>query len=292
MSQQLYNDINAPYGADIIFWGIDVTRNDVKKDEGDKVRLFDVHPINPWVLNIDRDDEIYVWDFSKNQCLFHKSLNQLSSINDHQNSRPVSLTNPLDFNDKYIKESILDKKRYDAVSSSNHHLYKYSSSIFDDLILGSSIKKTLFPSDICINNQHNNHIKNITAKEINVKSVKFIDESCLNNDTLNNVLYNPPTFHSSAHVMIVCDTCIIFHKFLSSLTPSSSTYNSTKIITINDLNNKNPTSAEFIFNSICAIGCSDGIIRIWDCLKWCEIKQLSGHSKGDVLSIKSLPVLR
>lgn len=291
---QNFIDVNPVQGANVIFWGVDVTRNELKKDEGDKVRHFDVHPVNSWVLAVDRDDEVYVWDFAKNDCIFHKSMTQLLS-NAEIGSRRLNVNDSVS-NGQVFNDKIINNGRYyiTSNSSSMYNTYQYSSSLFDDIILGTAVKKSLFSGVGSITEADTEEGGNSNAAKVtNVKLIKFIDESCLCNDTLdNNLLHRPPTFHTPTQIMIVCDMGVIFHNFLSNSSITASHSSSTRIITVASLNNKIPTSAEFIFNSICAIGCSDGIIRIWDCLKWCEIKQFNAHGKGDVLAIKSLPILR
>lgn len=288
---QNFIDVNPAQGADVIFWGVDVTKNDLKKDEGDKVRQFDVHVVNTWILAVDRDDEVYVWDFAKNDCIFHKSMMQLVSSAEQRS--PKRFINDTTANDQLMKSAAINNNRYYITSNSSplYNTYQYPPSLFDEIILGSAVKKSLFPStgtsaDSDIEGVGSSNV----TKDCNVKLVKFIDESCLCNNTLNNnLLHRPPTFHTPAQIMIVCDMGVLFHSFLSN---SSTSNRNTRIITLADLNNKIPTTAEFIFNSICAIGCSDGVIRIWDCLKWCEIKQFNAHGKGDVLAIQSLTILR
>ena len=222
---------------------------------------------------------MYVWDFAKNECIFHKSMMQL--VSGAEQRSPRRCINDTTTYDQLTKNTITNTNRYNITShsSSMYNTYQYPTSLFDEIILGSAVKKSLFPStgtsgDTDI--EGGGGSSNVT-KDCNVKLVKFIDESCLCNNTLNNnLLHRPPTFHAPAQLMIVCDTGVLFHKFLANPSSTSTSHhrnsnNHTRLITPADLNNKIPTSAEFIFNSICAIGCSDGVIRIWDCLKWCEI---------------------
>jgi hypothetical protein len=58
-------------------------------------------------------------------------------------------------------------------------------------------------------------------------------------------------YNNSSRVMFVCEYAIIFYDFLSKIS---------HMVTSSDLKNQ-PTSAEFIFPDLCAIGCSDGMIR-------------------------------
>jgi WD40 repeat protein len=125
-----------------------------------------------------------------------------------------------------------------------------------------------------------NYDRVISSTEKTVKFVSFVDHDTIIGNS--SQLCHIPTFNTASMIMIICGSAVIFHDFL---------INHTQIINTSDLGNKIPTSADFIFNDFCAIGCSDGIIRIWDCMKWKENMQLAAHSKGDILTVKSLPIL-
>lgn len=74
-------------------------------------------------------------------------------------------------------------------------------------------------------------------------------------------------------VMIVCTNGIILYDYISL---------KASVISSNDLNGKQVTYAEIVGRNMLGIGCSDGLIRIWDCLNWKLIpaKGFDAHSKG------------
>ena len=78
--------------------------------------------------------------------------------------------------------------------------------------------------------------------------------------------------------MIICDTILLFYDFIT---------NCSHILTATELT-KQPTTAEFISIDLCAIGCIDGQIRIWDCYNWANTKTIQSHNRGEILSIKSI----
>ena len=89
------------------------------------------------------------------------------------------------------------------------------------------------------------------------------------------------TFHTPQCIMIVCEYAIIFHDY--------TTRRSSAITTLDFGQTKaTPTCAEFISPEICAIGFSDGFIRLWDCLQWKQVKVLNTASKSPVQSLLNL----
>ncbi len=78
--------------GNVLFWGVDITKTELKKEEGDKVKLLDLHPRNPWVLSVDRDEDIYVWDYSMDVKLFHKNITVLLNPSAEAESSPSEST--------------------------------------------------------------------------------------------------------------------------------------------------------------------------------------------------------
>jgi hypothetical protein len=89
------------------------------------------------------------------------------------------------------------------------------------------------------------------------------------------------TFHTSQCIMLVCETAIVFHDVQSK--------RSSAITTVDfGASKATPSCAEFINPELCAIGCSDGLIRIWDCLHWKLVKTLNTSSKSPLQALKNL----
>jgi len=87
------------------------------------------------------------------------------------------------------------------------------------------------------------------------------------------------SFHSNSRIMIVADTAVIFYDFVAQ---------SGDIITSAELDGKTPSYAEFVGEHLCAIGCSDGVIRIWSCDGGKVIKKLEAHARGEITFLKSI----
>lgn len=270
-------------GVDVVMWGIDGDRVELKKDEGDKVKNFDIHAKKPWILSVDRDDDIYVWDFSTNALLFNKSLSELLSDSD------ISITD-LQLDDDALLNN--KNKRNTVDQHFMHQLLKNNSPTINghqSTSLFSYYNSTLYEETILIGkdmpektNSESNSKASVAETEKTVKHVAFIDQSCIQNNPCESSTPCVSSFNSTSRIMIICKEAVIFHDFLTDVTNT---------ITASELNNKTPTTAEFVFYNICAIGCSDGVIRVWDCSKWIEIKQLTAHPKCEILVVKSLPVL-
>lgn len=53
---------------------------------------------------------------------------------------------------------------------------------------------------------------------------------------------------------------------------------------------KPPASADMLSPRCCAIGCSDGVIRLWDIRTRAVVRTLAGHSKGAVSLLRTIPL--
>lgn len=285
--------IKPPLAADVIFWGVDIAKAELQKDEGDKVKNFDIHPVQTWILSVDRNEDIYIWDYTNNLKLFHKPISQLlvkansvstsrqinmgitkteniSSRNDQTKKNKQTIPNCYQYGsfDSLFSDSLSHKTQIHTSMSRYYTNHAYNQMISGDYLT----KPKLIPQ----------FIDKYTSKEKEVKHLAFADASCLTNSTPNVYIPGVTTFNISSRILIVCDVGVLFIDFRTGVS---------NIITPSDLNNKIPSTAEFIFYDMCAIGCSDGVIRIWDCCRWAELKQLSAHVKGDIFAIKSLPIL-
>ena len=92
------------------------------------------------------------------------------------------------------------------------------------------------------------------------------------------------TIHSDSLVTIICEMGVIFYDMNKNLTRS---------ISYHDLDKTSPSSVEFIHFELCAVGCSDGCIRIFDTTALKCKRVLNSHCKNtksnDVCIIKCIP---
>ena len=260
-------------GIDISYWCND-HMNNLKKDDGDKVKHFEVHTINPWILSIDRDDDISIYDFSKKSKIFQSSLSlllssALESSNNNNNVHNASKHTPYNYN------SIIYNNKLPSYRSSPMFKYYNNNTNYDNIINNKPLTNDTNMTENTINNAFTDN------KNILVKYIGFADNSITISSSTNQRC-NSEDFTTYGKIIILCNNCILIHDIYS---------NHTNVIHASDLQHKNPTSIEFICDTICVIGCSDGIVRFWECDRWSEVKQLHGHSKGDILAVKCLPIL-
>lgn len=118
-------------------------------------------------------------------------------------------------------------------------------------------------------------------KEIgHVLSVRFVDMWALCWTT-----GKPPadivsdTFNNSSRIMVLCEGGILFYDYVTGNAHMLSQVELGRL----------PTAAEFVAPNLCAIGCADGQLRVWDCLSWEAGNTLTGHSKGSIIWLKMLP---
>ena len=119
-----------------------------------------------------------------------------------------------------------------------------------------------------------------------VKAVQFSDFTWLQSQWIGKrIKYFPlNTIHSESLVTIICEVGVIFY---------DTKKHRSRVVSHNDLEKTNPSSVEFIHLDFCAIGCSDGCIRIFDTSHLKCTKVLNTHSKisksNEVCIMKSLP---
>lgn len=272
--------VEPPPSVDVIFWGIDMS-HELRKDEGDKVKICCLHVgARPWVLSIDREDEIHVWDYSSRQRLMRKSLLDLytSAVQNERlaQTRAAPTKNEPPFTERRFLESS------HSCTQHSHPLKSYLGSFEREILGFKSRGKNL--DDLVEKTESKKHSNNpVKVTMGNVHQISFVDQSSIQNSSGDSFAPHIPTFNVETRIMIVCDAGVLFYDFSTE---------ASHVITVADLGSKAPCCAEFVFSNLCAIGCADGIVRIWDCQKWIEIKTLSGHNRGDILALKNLPILR
>ena len=234
------------------------------------MKHFEVHTINPWILSIDRDDDISIYDFSKKSKIFQSSLSFLLS-------NALIERNNNNYINNASKQAYNSKVNNNLTSYRSSPMFKYynNNTNYDNIINNNPLTNDTNMTENAINNTFTDN-KNIT-----VKYIGFADNSITLSSSTNQRC-NSEDFTTYGKIVILCNNCILIHDIYS---------NHTNIIPSSDLQHKNPTSIEFMCDTICVIGCSDGIVRFWECDRWSEVKQLHGHSKGDILVVKCLPIL-
>ena len=251
-----------PLGIDVSFWGIDIHDNDIRPEEGDKVKLCHLHPgSRPWVVCVDRDNFVQIWDYSTKGRLLKKNINEI--ITEAESS---------------VVEKISHRKLPPRRISTQQCR---SSRLFDTVILKRD--EIFSPSTSLDSSQKSSAVSANPKLSIgNLRSLHFIDGSSIVNNSGDAFSPQVTPFNTETKIMIVADNAIIFYEFSS---------NKSRALVGADLAGARPMSADFICDGLCAVGCSDGAVRIWDCVKWKEVKSLLAHTK-EVSIVKVLPILQ
>eukprot|EP01041_Mallomonas_annulata_P008594 gene8594-17724_t len=180
------------------------------------------------------------------------------------------------------RERLLFKSLHELVLLAEHqknHLNATQPSIVPQSFMQSRMKTKQRPSNDDNTKTTHSHSSISKPKDYGVvQQLSFIDPISIQRSNKLNMTVNDITVHTSSKIMIICESIIVFYDFTSNVCHTLSQVELGKA----------PTAAEFIFPDLCAIGCVDGYIRIWDCIKWTMIKILPGHCKGDIPVIRSI----
>jgi WD40 repeat protein len=299
-------------GVDVAFWGIDLSRDDVQRDEGDKVKDCQFHPgVKPWILCSDRGDHVILWDYGKKSCVFKRALTDICSAPEIQLHGFVGDSPGLQAERE--TECFLQKRiptrdvtatcgnlpSYLSSLNSNAHTQRMCDDYFRRQAFPAYLEKQSLQSTRSTSHPHSHHMSGtagppgkgsqsllatIRANPGEVRSLHFIDSESVtfgSSDSLtsSSAASATATFHSGSRVMIVTDNAVIFYDFLA---------HRSKIIVFGDVK---PMSADFVFFDLLAIGCTDGSIKIWDCAHWKEVKSLS-HPTKEVVVVKAVQILQ
>ena len=293
-----------------------------------QVRACGVHPIDSRVISVNKDNVIEVWDYYSQECLMSKSLHnilqtvplkvsststpahqyapQLSTKQNHE--LQVQWQTPSNAIQYPINEFLHSRQaprqhatipvNANFISSPNIASALLSSYEYDKQLHLQSDRETAERS----------HLHALQLQKVGyIKRVSFIDREAIrwmcgiysqaaskasknplfsHSKTESNSETTPfttlsNTFHTSQCIMLVCESAIVFHDI--------QTQRSSAITTLDfGATKATPTCAEFINPELCAIGCSDSCIRIWDCLQWKLVKTLNCPSKSPIQSLKNL----
>lgn len=117
-------------------------------------------------------------------------------------------------------------------------------------------------------NSNDNSIASLYSSFGDVLRISFTDIFSLrlqgNRSSQVHQKFQNKQYHSDSLVLITCSNSLIFYDSISRLS---------KVILMSTA----VTYAEFIYTNILAIGCVDGLIRIFDCSSWKVIKDLNFH---------------
>lgn len=122
-------------------------------------------------------------------------------------------------------------------------------------------------------------ISDIKSKEMSFGEVKFVDFA----DTLT-LTFNG-SYHNSKDIYLENRILILFEQAIIIVNYSTHQYS---LICSNDLMGKKPSSVEFLDEHNCAIGCNDGMVRIWNIKKSC-LERAFSCTKYEITYLKVIP---
>jgi hypothetical protein len=275
--------ITPTLGLDIQSWSYEKFVNSLSSHDlrdGAKVTLLEMHPTRPWILSCDKDGEIFLWDFSKNRLLFRKSLNDIYSTigyeedNNHTSSNhsmnkshSTAISNNIrgvnSINQKEVTSVNRNKANGFLTSTVAQEISKRSVAIIVNQNISPNISSTLKKKESKINFG-------------DVRQIGFADALSVSHFCGVDLRADENLFNSDSRVMVLCDIGVIIYDFVLNTA-----------VTISAEKDAIPKCSSFIFKDICAIGYSDGQIRIWNFYnepgQHKILKTLSGHQKEIVL---------
>lgn len=228
--------------SSIEFWGADSRLT--KVSDAIKLKLVDVHPTRPLILTADRDGKICLWDYNLKLALLNCPVSSLLLENQVQSKNVVVKDHG--FLQRISSRSNIPKQEHgtsERNTNSGMHL--------NTSISYASVGITSVPNaSLAI-------LSKLKQQVGQILQICFADSaSILSNIGLSG--YNACDFINSSNsdniIVVVCEHIAIFHDYYSS---------ETTVLPPN-LWKSSITSVEPIYLNTFAVGCSDGLIRIWD----------------------------
>lgn len=282
------------------------------------MRDCEVHPIDSLVISVNKDNVVEVWDYTAQECIMTKSLNDILAT---VPARGPPSSSQLQMTTKQ-HHAYLQTQGESIQHPTNNFLFTrqhkpFNSNVYSTFCSGDQIASALLSTQE-LEKQTRQQSENEAADRLRlqalqlqkvgfVKRATFIDREAIRwmcgiySQTASKAAKSPlfslskdttspetspfasmtTTFHTSQCIMLVCEAVIVFHDMQTKRSWAITTldFGNTKAI---------PTCAEFICPELCAIGCSDGCVRIWDCLQWKLVKTLTTTTKSPIQTLKNL----
>ena len=230
--------------ASIEFWGISDPRT-VKSSEVVKVRIIDVHPTKSLVLAADREGKVLLWDYNLKKTIINQTC--ISMILDRSNTKEAKNVSINTFSNVNRCSGRAAARMSGAILKSPP---SQSSIRFDPkpVISKPRTSSNFAPAVV-------NKIKQQIGQ---ILHVCFADtaymQSCAGLSPYLSKSFIPPC-NSESLIAIVCENQVLFYDYVTRQVTA---------LTPNELGKANPCCIEFAYTSSCLIGCSDGIVRVWD----------------------------
>jgi WD40 repeat protein len=263
-----------------------------KLADAPKLKFLEVHPVKPLVLAADKDGKVFMWDYSARKTVF--SVHILSLATD-RNVKPVHLESqqmPFTYASRTTQRSQVRLSGRVPVKTTKPN---------NETIIPSLKDGTVHANPASLNK---------TKQQLGqITQVCFADTSYMLSSTglaghSSNSSFAHPS-NSESIVTIVCEGAVLFYDYV---TGEASAVSPTEFY------KATPSCVEMPYLNTCLIGCSDGLIRVWDWslpvtagvnynanklvggitgfspAKGAVALILQTHSKSEIAVIKSIPI--
>jgi WD40 repeat protein len=224
--------------ASIEFWGTS-DWNPPKGTDNSRLRYVEVHPSKSLILAADKEGRVLLWDYALKTTVVSCTHTDLLL-------KPTGRRGETNHLSKLPVQKRLSHRSSQRMMASTHSrndcsstLRPSSHTIVDKMsvapALASRIKQqTGQLLQVCFGDT----AYRLACIDPAIRGMTFIPSSCPNH-----------------MIAVVCENLLIFYDYITGevtgLTPS-------------DLGDAAPVSVEFASLSYCLIGCSDGVVRVWD----------------------------
>ena len=250
------------------------------------MRECDVHPIDARVIGVSKDNRIEVWNYHSHECVMSKTLSEIVSSIPHSKdaSSPFNISIDQKPNNFIASRQSYSLRPSRSVYSTCHSNSRVLNPVPDasERTSGSPLKVgDVKVSSFCDMEAIRWNCGMYAAIGARATRTSLYDGEDSYVSDLSKLSTSSSTIHTSSCIMIVCETAILFHDYQTGHTSAlvGTDLGAPKAI---------PTCAEFISPELCAIGCSDGLIRIWNCEQRKLVKTLNTGSKTALQALKNL----
>ncbi len=241
--------------AKVDYWCIDASNHLEVPLSTRKTKFSQTHPVLPLLMSVDENQTIAVWDFDTKQIIWSRNMVQLHSevssavAVGQGNASQIPKGGSTYSRTKGLTRSLGRSQETLPVHNMNNVVFERVTAQIDDVQLAQ-------PALSKAANQHLGELK----------FAGFADSQYIDYDTgrsNGNQITSNPWIHFRAtnvgiehRLVFVFDSVVVVYNYVT---------NKMDVISSSDLNHKKPSCVEFLDYDKLAIGCNDGVVRIWNC---------------------------
>ena len=220
------------------------------------MKAIDIHSSKAWVVTADEKCRICIWDYSSLSILQTINPNHLlSQFHSTKISNPPTITSaPTAMASSHILRS-----------TGSAGTFSNNSAISDTITAGAALLTAVGSSSSNLNSAST---KDVRVSEI--KSVKWFDDL-----TLQSMTYMTKCEKSITMLVILTDVNVILYDYVSRRVVGDIRYDA-----VGSNIKVAFTAIECISENLIALGCSDGVIRLWDISTNHVVRSLVTHTKA------------